>query len=453
MRRLNSLGARLLLAVGLVVVLALGLTLLVGTELTKRDVERTALPTLARQADLLATLQRLQLNLTHLSPKVQEEVKRQNNEIRLTSANGADPLLPSDAAARIRQGGNFNGEISVDGERYYVAARPVGHPPKALVLARPKRLSAAADKPYREALLLAGLAGLVLAAILALLLSRAVVRPVRRVVEETRTLGAQRSPRAVPVEGPTELALLAESFNTMAEQLAQARDAERSFLLSVSHELKTPLTAIRGYAEALEEDVLPADEAAATIRREADRLERLVRDLLDLARMNRSEFSVKREPVDLAAAAREITRRYQTQARSFGVSLVAEVHEPAEALADADRALQVLSNLVENALRLTPAGGTVRVVAEPGQLRVEDTGPGLGPDELARAFERFFLYSRYGGERPVGTGLGLAIVKQLTEGMGGTVDVDSVPGTLTRFVVRLPSAPAGERHAREPAFA
>jgi signal transduction histidine kinase len=100
--------------------------------------------------------------------------------------------------------------------------------------------------------------------------------------------------------------------------------------------------------------------------------------------------------------------------------------------------LQVVSNLVENALRLTPRGGEVRVVSEPGRLRVEDTGPGLAGDDREHAFERFYLHSRYGRERPVGTGLGLAIVKELTQAMGGTVEVTSEPGRLTVFSVRLP---------------
>jgi two-component system sensor histidine kinase BaeS len=232
----------------------------------------------------------------------------------------------------------------------------------------------------------------------------------------------------------------------MAEQLARAREAERSFLLSVSHELKTPLTAIRGYAEAAAEGAIPPDEAAETIVREAARLERLVRDLLDLARMNKSEFSVHAEPIDLGVAAREAVARYEGQARSFGVALEAFAPLPAPAIGDADRTIQVVSNLVENALRVTPPGGAVRVVAEPGLVAVEDTGPGLQPEEVPRAFERFFLYDRYGGERAVGTGLGLAIVKTLTEGMRGTVSVDSEPGRLTRFVVRLPTP-----RAREPA--
>ncbi|HEY8317129.1 MAG TPA: HAMP domain-containing sensor histidine kinase, partial [Gaiellaceae bacterium] len=223
-------------------------------------------------------------------------------------------------------------------------------------------------------------------------------------------------------------------------QLAQAREAERSFLLSVSHELKTPLTAIRGYAEAVQDGAIEPREAAATVSAEAARLERLVHDLLDLARMNRTDFSVHPSEIDLAEVADDAVRRYQPQADAFGVDLVARSEGSALVIADADRVLQVVSNLVENALRLTPAGGEVRVVTAPGELRVEDTGPGLEDADRDRAFERFYLHERYGRERSVGTGLGLAIVKELTEAMGGTVSVESEPGRSTTFTIRLGTA-------------
>jgi signal transduction histidine kinase len=158
--------------------------------------------------------------------------------------------------------------------------------------------------------------------------------------------------------------------------------------------------------------------------------------------MNKAEFSIRSELIDLGDAAREAHRRYDQQARAFDVRLEVDAGEVAPAQGDSDRVLQIVSNLVENALRLTPAGGVVRIVAAPRRLVVEDTGPGLRDDELPRAFERFFLHSRYGNERPVGTGLGLAIVKQLAEGMGGSVAVESEPGRLTRFVVALPPASA-----------
>jgi two-component system OmpR family sensor kinase len=223
----------------------------------------------------------------------------------------------------------------------------------------------------------------------------------------------------------------------MAAQLAESRDSERNFLLSVSHELKTPLTAIRGYAEGLSEGAFPPDEAARTILVEARRLERLVQDLLELARMNRREFSVRREPVDLAEVAREVIARHDAAARSFDVALAADGDE-SWVDADPDRVLQIASNLVENALRVTPPGGTVSVGVAPQLLTVSDTGPGLAPDDIARAFDRFFLYDKYGRERPLGSGLGLAIVKQLAVAMGGDVTVTSDPGAGAVFSLELP---------------
>src|SRR5262249_16292962 len=145
-----------------------------------------------------------------------------------------------------------------------------------------------------------------------------------------------------------------------------------------------------------------------------------------------------------AEVVEDASRRYQQAAADFGVTLHAVTDGPAPAVADADRVLQVVSNLVENALRLTPPGGEVRVVPAPAVLRVEDTGPGLDPEDRAHAFERFYLHERYGRERPVGTGLGLAIVKELTLAMGGSVDVESRPEGATVFTVRL-GVPSGMR--------
>src|SRR5262249_27717348 len=160
----------------------------------------------------------------------------------------------------------------------------------------------------------------------------------------------------------------------------------------VSHELKTPLASIRGHGEALLDRVLDVPQAAGVIVQEAKRLERLVRDLLDLARLKQHAFTVTPQTVDLAGIAADAVTRHQTEAHRPGVSPVAEAPRPAPRTGDADRVLQVLSNLIENAPRSTPAGGTVTVTAEAGRLDVADTGPGLAPDELHRAFERFFLY-------------------------------------------------------------
>jgi two-component system sensor histidine kinase BaeS len=291
--------------------------------------------------------------------------------------------------------------------------------------------------------LIAGAVGAGVAALLAFLLARAITRPIKRVALATRRLAGGESHEPLPAGGPEELEQLAAGFNHMADELAKARDAERAFLLSVSHELKTPLTAIRGHAEALSEEVLTPVEAGGVIAREAARLERLVRDLLDLARLNhRRGFSVERAELDLGEVVQETALRYEAQARVYDIELVASAEPGARALADHDRVLQVLSNLVENALRITPPGGSVSVSAEPGRLVVSDTGPGLDEDELPRAFDRFYLYDRYASERKVDTGLGLAIVKELVDAMDGAVEVRSVKGGGTTFLVTLPDAPA-----------
>ena len=439
--KLQSLRARLFAAIALVALLSLALALVLGALLTRRAVERNTLRDVSAQFDLLVEREREALVPFARLRSLQEFLDRQDERVVQVPLDGSSSLLPPEPAAQLRRGVRLDGTLQDDGTRYLYAARLVNG--KGFMLLRPASSTTSAWRPHIEGLVAAAVVTAALAALIAFLLARAIARPVRRVAEATRGLaGSTTAPPLVPVEGARELALLAESFNEVAVALAKAREAEQAFLLSVSHELKTPLTAIRGYAEGLGEGALPADEAAATIVTESRRLERLVGDLLDLARMRKAEFSVRREPIDLRAIAQEALRRYDTQAREFDVTLEAEGAGAAPATGDADRTLQIVSNLVENALRLTPAGGSVRIVTAPGSIRVEDTGPGLKPEELGQAFERFYLYSRYGRERPVGTGLGLAIVKALAEGMGGTVAVESTPGALTVFTVRLPHAVA-----------
>ena len=436
MRPRPSLRSRLFQTIGLIVVLCVGLTLGLGLLLTRRAVDEATLQDVVHQAALIAARERVAVSsFTDLQP-VLPEFTKQHETYKLDAS-----FLPVPARERLARNLPADGSVTADGRSYFFAAQPVQR--QVFVLLRPKSVTKSQWSPFVYSLLIAALAGAALAGAAALVLARRIVRPVHRVAEASRSLARGTHPEPVPVDGPAELATLALAFNDLAEQLARAREAERSFLLSVSHELKTPLTAIRGYAEAMQDGALDPQEAAATVAVEAARLERLVRDLLDLARMNRTDFSVHNSEIDLAEVADDAVRRYQQQADGFGVSLVAVSDGPAPAVADADRVLQVVSNLVENALRMTPRGGEVRIVTAPGVLRIEDTGPGLQPDEREHAFERFYLHERYGRERTVGTGLGLAIVKELTEAMGGTVEVSSDPGRLTAFTVRL-TVPVGE---------
>jgi signal transduction histidine kinase len=425
---MSSLRSRLFQAIALVVVLSVGLTVGVGLLLTRRAVDRANVRDLSHQADLIAGSQDIRSTLsplTHL-PQLQPYLERQGETYQLGTLG-----LPQTAKDALRRGRPADGTMA----GYFFAARPISG--KVFVLLRPKSVTTERWTPYVYSLLIAALSGALLAAVVAFVFARRIARPVRRVAEASRTLARGTDPEPVPVEGAEELATLATAFNELATQLARAREAERSFLLSVSHELKTPLTAIRGYAEAVQDGAIEPREAAATVAQEAARLERLVGDLLDLARMNRTDFSVHNADIDLAEVAEDAVRRYQPQADAFGVTLAVVSDGAAPGIGDADRVLQVISNLVENALRLTPQGGEVSVLTEPGIVRVQDTGPGLEDSDRERAFERFYLHERYGRERKVGTGLGLAIVKELTEAMGGTVSVESEPGRRTSFTVRL----------------
>ena len=452
-RTFPPLRRRLFLATVLIVIVSIGVAFAIGVVLTRQSVESANLDGLNRQAQLIKNDQTG--SIYPFSPanlkQINKFLRGQKEQVRLFDLHRPTPFLTDSLRIELQRTGSVKGTVTVKGERYLAAAasRIDKRPGKGFVLLRPASLKAAGWGRFLRALVIAGAVGAALAALGSLIIARWIAGPVRRVADASRSLAEGISPQPVPLGGSAELAVLAQTFNEMAAQLRQAREAERNFLLSVSHELKTPLAAIRGYAEGLEDGIFSPEEATETIREEARRLERLVRDLLDLARMNRREFVVHRERVDLGDVAREVARRYEAEARTAGVELECVADAPAPAVADQDRALQVVSNLVENALRSTPAGGTVRVRAEVGMLVVADTGVGLPPEDLPHAFERFYLHDRNpDGRARIGSGLGLAIVKELTERMGGSVSVDSERGRGTTFVVRLPSAPSA---AREPA--
>jgi two-component system sensor histidine kinase BaeS len=335
----------------------------------------------------------------------------------------------SAAVLAVIPAGNGQGTVDAAGRSLLYAARTTAT--GRVILVRPARLAFAEWRPFLVSLGLAALGGALLAVMLSYALARRLTRPIGVLSSATTRLAAGEVGVTVPVGGDDELAGLGRAFNDMSGELERAREAQRAFLESVSHELKTPLTSIRGYAEALEEGAVAPVEGGRVIGAESDRLERLVFDLLDLARLGRAGFEVRHDPVDLAAIAAAAVQRHLPRARKLGVSLTSDGPDHATGLGDADRLHQAVSNLIENALRLTPAGGSVTVSSAPGEIAVRDTGPGLSPEDLPHAFERFYLYDRYRSERAVGSGLGLAIVKELVAVMGGSVSAAPGPGSGT----------------------
>lgn len=267
-------------------------------------------------------------------------------------------------------------------------------------------------------------------------------------------LGAGDLTAHAPSGGHDEIARLADAFNRMAAQLAardralQASDElRRQMLADVSHELKTPLTAMAGYADTLamtEVHLDPATRARylVTIRHETGRLQRIVADLLDLARHENGVGALEVRMFDIEQVLAHLVRRHEREAAAVDVSMRMRVGEGADqVMGDPDRIEQALGNLVANALRHTPVGGVIELEAEATpasiRLRVVDNGEGIAPEHLSRVFERFYKvdYARTSGA--AGSGLGLSIVKAIIERHGGTVDVTSRPGR-TAFTIELP---------------
>jgi signal transduction histidine kinase len=240
--------------------------------------------------------------------------------------------------------------------------------------------------------------------------------------------------------GGTEVERLAARFGEMTARLAESEELSRRFLMSVSHELRTPLTAIRGHVAALREGVLEEDEAKErsleVVAEEAVRLERLVGDVLDLAKLDARRFALLREEVDMRALCERAYATFAEEARARGVEYELELGEGAVLVTDGDRVLQIVSNLLANALHWTPPGGRVELDldARDGEVMVavEDSGPGIGPEQRERIFRPF--WSGDGG----GTGLGLAIARELALALGGRLELDSEPGRGSRFVLVLP---------------
>jgi len=464
---MHSLRARLFVAILGAVLLAVGASLALGIVLTRDAVRGTIRNDVERQADALAgqgsLLRAARAKERRTAPRrpapplgapppgapppggppgqggkagLLPGASQGPRPVAVLSLAKALAVLPSSADAELRRDGSADGTARIDGRHTIFAARRSGE--TVVLVTRPDLVSGDDFRRYLSALLIASGAAALLAAAIAALLARRLTQPLRRLAGAAGELAAGRRPEPVPPEGTEELDDLAEAFNEMSEQLALARDAERAVLLSVSHDLRTPLTSIRGYAEGIEDGTVEPVEAATVVGREAERLERLVGDLLALARLRQGVMEVQREPVDTAAVAREAEERLRPRAREVGVEVRVE-GDGAQVVADHGRALQVVSNLVENAIRVSPEGGTVTIDVAAGEVRVSDQGPGIPEEEIPRAFERFHLRARAGGGAAGGAGLGLAIVRELTEAMAGTVAVENLPAGGARFTIRLPA--------------
>jgi signal transduction histidine kinase len=300
-------------------------------------------------------------------------------------------------------------------------------------------------------LIQAGSIAIVLAVILAIVISNSVARPLQRASTAATAIASGDYGHQVPEKGPAEVQELAHSLNQMAQRVQQTQHTQRDFLANVSHELKTPLTSIQGYAQAIVDGAAAQPGYAANvIFSEASRMHRLVEDLLDLARIESGETPLNMSHVRLADLLASVVKHLALRAEEKHIHLIHRIDAIPSITGDNDRLAQVFTNLIDNALTHTPTGGTVSISAHSVNRGIEvviaDTGKGIPPAELERIFERFYQVDKSRARTPLkGTGLGLTITKEIIEAHGGTILAASVEGQGTKFRVWLPLA----RHSDE----
>jgi two-component system sensor histidine kinase BaeS len=284
---------------------------------------------------------------------------------------------------------------------------------------------------------------LALAALGARVLSGQLADRLQPMAAASRRLAGGDMTARVPELGDPDLDAVGSAFNEMAEELAATREREREFIIGVGHDLRTPLTTIGGYAEALESGDVETSELARigqVLGTQTRQLGRLIEDLSLLARLEQAEFGLRIETVDVGAHVTEVVEGFRRRADEIGVRLDVTASPGVILDTDPDRLAQIAQNLVENALRHTPEAGSVSVtVGEEGDdvvIAVADSGSGIAPEDLPNVFDRHYV-GRQRSVRAEGSGLGLSIVKGLVERMGGTVAAESTPGRGTTITVRL----------------
>jgi len=292
----------------------------------------------------------------------------------------------------------------------------------------------------------AGAIAFLLSLVAAYSLARWVGNPLQRMLNTARSFPTGKQ-KHLPLEGPREVKDLTRAFNDMTSRVQSSQDSQREFVANVSHELKTPLTSIQGFAQAILDGTADTDEsrkqAATIIYNEAGRMHRMVLDLLDLARLDAGTIEFQRAAVDINALLHTILEKFTPQAKKANILLSQEGEISQPILGDGDRLAQVFTNLVDNALKFTPAGGQVVIHANQGEnkaeITVSDTGIGIPSEALPSIFDRFYQAdsSRRGGEKH-GAGLGLAIAREIVQAHGGTISVRSELGKGSSFTVQLP---------------
>jgi signal transduction histidine kinase len=391
-------------------------------------------------------------------------------------------VLPGDNEQPSSRSSTHTGQFyAPNGDTYLYAAAPVGlveQGPGYIVEVTPRKTpSVSLLSELSRGFLVAGIVALLVALVLGIFITRSVTLPLQRIAKATSAIAAGDYEHRVEQRGPPEIKRVATSFNVMIDQVENSQRAIRDFVSNVSHELKTPLTSIQGFSQAIMEgatqDEAAQRRAAGIIHQEANRMTRLVEDLLDLARIDSGQIVMNKTPLDLSQILTRTVEHLLPQAVQKKVKLVRNWNDLPQVVGDGDRLAQVFTNLIDNAVRHTPENGQVTISSNvarglprprrvrPGlvsseattaptergdfvEISITDTGPGIPPDDLARIFERFYQVDKSRKKNP-GTGLGLAIVKEIIDAHGGYIRAQSEVGQGTTLTVVLPITEADAR--------
>jgi len=360
-------------------------------------------------------------------------------------------------------------DYSRDGEDLTLFAAPAPDAPRdapfaapeySVLLAIPRDELASAWLDLAPRLALAGAIALVVSFAVAWFISRSISGPLQRITEASQAMARGNYDVYIPIKGQDEVGRLSEAFNQMAREVSRSQRMMRDLLANVSHELKTPLTSIQGFSQAMLEGAIQNEEefreSTQIIHDEANRMRALVDDLLLLSQIESGQVEMEHRSIDLGGLLERTLQRFQWSLREGDVRSGVSI-EPLPTVAGDERRLeQVFGNLLQNAVRHTPPGGAIAVTASvlrdgSVSISVHNTGSYIPEEDLPRVFERFYQVDRARTRRSGSSGLGLAIVKEIVDAHGGTVRAVSDPERGTEFIVTLPSTRSQQQRNTRPA--
>ena len=451
----RSLASRAGLLTGAVAAIAVVVAGLVALPLIRGAAEAQVQANLSSQADLVANVATnpndfdadhdhlgRDYSLSRALSGVVSYMRVQGIVVQAVIPGQVEPAqLSAEQITAIASGKAVSGKVCRESECLFVEARPVGTG-TGIVVMQPLSVASSVSASALGRIARALVIGLIIAVLMGLWAARRLARPLVLASEAANELASGKRDIRLEPSGPVEIADIAIALNTLSEELAYSEGRQREFLLSVSHELRTPLTAIRGYAEALADDMVDAEDlprVGGVVSAESARLDRLVADLLDLARTGAVDFPLHTQDVDLCDVVDEASLVWADRAQRESVEFkVIMPTEPVMVHTDPIRVRQLIDNLAENALRVTPVGSLIVFhLDETGLIEVRDGGPGLSDDDRKVAFQPGELYERYKGVRRVGTGFGLALVGRLASRLGAEASVEQAPEGGASFRIQF----------------